>query len=123
MKFAFSTVACPQWDFDTIASKAKEYGYDGVEIRAFLDESILTASNLFLTDPAKLKSLFNYYQVEIACLASSVMFHQNKKLDARSVDECRKFIDIAGLLNCPLVKIFDAQVRPGQSRQGAGVLF
>ena len=34
MKFAFSTVSCPKWDFDTIAARAKEYGYDGVEVRA-----------------------------------------------------------------------------------------
>ena len=48
------TIACPKWDFETIASRAKEYGYDGVEVRGFLNESILTASNIFLSDPAKL---------------------------------------------------------------------
>src|SRR5829696_6820797 len=32
MKFAFSTVSCPTWDFDTIVSRAKDYGHDGVEV-------------------------------------------------------------------------------------------
>src|SRR5437773_1440968 len=58
MKFAFSTVSCPKWDFETIALRAKEYGYDGVEIRGFLNESILTASNVFLTDPGKFSRIF-----------------------------------------------------------------
>src|SRR5688572_1066947 len=55
MRFAFSTISCPKWDFETIASRAREYGYEGVEIRGFLNESILTAANVFLTDPAKVR--------------------------------------------------------------------
>src|SRR5438132_12879868 len=69
MKLAFSTVACPDWDFETIAARAKEYGYDGVEIRGFLNESILTAANVFLTEPAKVRRIFENAGVEIACLA------------------------------------------------------
>ena len=92
MKFAFSTVACPKWDFDTIATRAKEYGYDGVEIRGFLNESILTASNVFLTDPAKLRSLFKYHDIEIACLASSISMMGERKHDAIAAEDCRRFI-------------------------------
>jgi sugar phosphate isomerase/epimerase len=40
MKFGFSTVSCPAWDFETIVARAAEYGYDGVEIRAFSNESV-----------------------------------------------------------------------------------
>ena len=31
MRLAFSTLACPKWSFETIVSRAKEYGYDGVD--------------------------------------------------------------------------------------------
>ena len=55
MKFAFSTLSAPKWDFHTIIAKAKEYGYDGVEIRGFLNESILTAANIFLSEPQKVR--------------------------------------------------------------------
>lgn len=119
MKFAFSTVACPEWDFETIASRAKEYGYDGVEIRGFLNESILTASNVFLTDPAKLRSLFKFAGVEIACLASSIAMTGNKKADAKLTGDCKKFIDTAADLGCGLVKVFDTTVKPGQNRSNA----
>lgn len=123
IRTAFSTVACPKWDFDTIAAKAKEYGYEGVEIRGFVNESILTASNVFLTDPVKLKSLFNYHGIEIACLASSIAMTGNKRRDKRLADDCKRFIDAAAQLNCGLVKIFDTEVHPGQSRAAAGIAF
>jgi len=113
MKFAFSTVSCPKWDFQTIATRAKEYGYDGVEVRGFLNEAILTASNVFLTDPAKLKSLFKYAGVEIACLASSIAMTGGKKHDAIEASDLKRFIDTAEALGCGLVKIFDSEVVPG----------
>jgi sugar phosphate isomerase/epimerase len=121
MRFAFSTVSCPKWDFDTIVARAKEYGYEGVEVRGFLNEAILTASNPFLTDPRKLRDLFDDNDLDICCLASSIAFSQNKKRDAQAAADLRQFIDTAAALHCPLVKVFDTQVRPGQDRPSAGV--
>jgi sugar phosphate isomerase/epimerase len=121
MKFAFSTVSCPKWDFETIAARAKEYGYQGVELRGFLNESLLTASNPFLTDPNKVRGIFNSAGIEIACLSSSIAFKNKKKLDAVSADELRKYIDTAAAIGSPLVKVFDTQVRAGQTRESAGI--
>ena len=123
MKFAFSTVSCPTWDFETIVSRAKEYGYDGVEIRGFLNESILTAANVFLTDAAKVKRMFADGGVEIACLASSIAMRQSKKEDARLADDLKKFVDTAVEIGCPIVKIFDTQAKPGLSRASTGIAF
>jgi sugar phosphate isomerase/epimerase len=121
MKFAFSTVSCPKWDFETIVARAKEYGYHGVEVRGFLNESLLTASNPFLTDPAKVRTIFGNAGVEICCLSSSIAFQNNKKADAKSADELRKYIDNAAAIGSPLVKVFDTQLKPGQTREGAGI--
>ena len=82
-------------------------------MRGFLNESILTASNVFLTDPSKLKSLFNYHGIQIACLASSISMSGQKKRDATSAADLRRFIDTAAALGCGLVKIFDSEVKPG----------
>ena len=121
MRFAFSTVSCPKWDFDTIVARAKEYGYQGVEVRGFLNEAILTASNPFLTDARKLRDLFDDNDLDICCLASSIAMTQNRKRDKAAAAELRQFIDMAQALRCPLVKVFDTQVRPGQDRPSAGV--
>ena len=129
MKFAFSTVSCPKWDFETIVARAREYGYDGVEVRGFLNESVLTSANVFLSDPRKVQRTFDAGGVKIACLASSIAMRQpgpawkfwGRGPNDRSAAELRTFIDTAQQLGCPLVKIFDSQVRPGQTRDGAGV--
>jgi sugar phosphate isomerase/epimerase len=121
MKFAFSTVACPEWDFQTVAAKAKEYGYDGVEIRGFLNESILTSANVFLSDPAKVARIFEGAGVEIACLASSIAMTGKRKADETAAADARKFIETAEAVGCRIVKIFDTQVRPGQDRASAAV--
>src|SRR5215211_5883241 len=110
MKFAFSTVCAPTWDFETIIARAKEYGYDGVEIRSLADR---TAANPLLVDPAKLRRQFGDAGVEIACLATSIAMAQDKRRDARHADELRRYIDLAQSLACPVVKIFDTQVKPG----------
>jgi sugar phosphate isomerase/epimerase len=133
MKFAFSTVSCPAWDFETICARAKEYGYGGVEIRGFLNESILTAANIFLSDPGKIRAMFKYHGIDIACLASSVAMSWDKKKDRVAADDARRFIDMAAAVGCPVVKIFDTQVQPGtvivptrwgnHSRSSAAVAF
>src|SRR2546426_2167311 len=103
MHFAFSTVACPSWDFETICNRAKEYGYDGVEVRGFLNESILTASNIFLTDPAKLRSTFKYHGLDICCIASSIAIKGNKKADRIAAEDCKRYIDTAAEVGCRIV--------------------
>jgi sugar phosphate isomerase/epimerase len=120
-KFAFSTVACPAWNLQTIADRAKEYGYGGVEFRTFLEDATMPGANLFLTDPAKVNSLFAAAGIEIASLASSIAFHGDRRKDAVAADELRQHLDLAAKLNCKTVKIFDTQVKPGQSRITAGV--
>jgi sugar phosphate isomerase/epimerase len=122
MKFAFSTVSCPKWDFETIAAKAKELGYDGVELRGFLNEAILTAANVFLTDPKKIQRIFADAGADICCLASSIAFDArgNSRTNRERADELRKFIDTAAAIGCSNVKIFDTQVKPGQNRAVVG---
>ena len=122
MKFAFSTVSCPEWDFEQIASRAKDYGYDGVEIRGFLNEPLLTSSNVFLTDAKKVRSLFKYHQIEIACLSSSIAMSGKAKADRQRAEELKQFIDTASAIGCPLVKLFDAMVAPGGFFTPAGLM-
>jgi sugar phosphate isomerase/epimerase len=129
MKFAFSTVSCPAWDFDTIVARAQEYGYGGVEVRGFLDEPAATTADLFGTDLDDLRRKFDDAGVEVACLASSIAMEQpppawlvwRRPPNERRAAELRTYIDAADRLGCRLVKIFDTQVRPGQTRASAGV--
>jgi sugar phosphate isomerase/epimerase len=119
MKFAFSTVSCPKWDFATIVARAREYEYDGVELRCSPGETVLTAANVFLSDVRKVRAAFEGGGVEIACLSSSIAMSGKRRADARHSAEVRSYVDTARELGCRLVKVFDAQVRAGQSRSSA----
>jgi sugar phosphate isomerase/epimerase len=105
MKFAFSTVACPQWDFQTIAANARQLGYDGVEIR--LQNT--------LPDPAQIRSTFAAAQVEIAVLASSVALAGKRKADNQAAVDLNRYIDTAQAIGCPVVRIFGTCVHAGRS--------
>ena len=116
MKFAFSSLACPDWDFQALASKAREYGYQGVELRAFADESAGEKSNVFLSNPAKTLEIFTGQNIEIACLSTSVSYTGKSGLDARGESQLKQAIEIARSLKCPFVKLFDFKLSPGQNK-------
>ncbi len=40
MKIAFSTLGCPDFDWSDIYSMAKDFGFDGIEMRGLGDESV-----------------------------------------------------------------------------------
>ncbi len=54
MKLAFTTLGCPNWDLDTIISKAVKYGYDGVDFRGYLGEMDIYKLPLFLINYAEI---------------------------------------------------------------------
>src|SRR5947208_17106554 len=111
MKFAFSTLSAPTWDFETLVLRAKDYRYDGVEIRGFLNESVLTAANIFLTDLAKVRRIFGDGGIEICCLASSIAFANDRKRDAVLANDLKLFIDTAATVRCPAGNISDLNAR------------
>jgi sugar phosphate isomerase/epimerase len=118
MKFAFSTLACPGWDWATIATRAKDYGYDGVEI-AVGDDMDASPNNILRSELAKVKSLFTDQNIEVACLSSAIAMTEKKRLNEQAAIQARQLIDLAALLGCRLVKVLDREVRPGHSREKA----
>lgn len=55
MKFAFSTVACPEWTLARVASFAQDAGYQGVELPAFGSGSTQFTCDPALTDAEKIR--------------------------------------------------------------------
>ena len=53
MKISFMTLGCPNWDLDTICRRGREYGFDGVDFRGYLDEIDITKLPLFTTQAAE----------------------------------------------------------------------
>src|SRR4051812_21874101 len=104
MKLAFSTIACPAWDFTAIAASAREFGYDGVELRGYFDEPARTTSNVFLTDPQRVREIFEQAGTPIACLTSGISMGKSQRDHESAARALRTYIKTAATLNCPIVR-------------------
>ena len=106
MRLAFSTLGCPSWGITDIIANAVRNGYSGVEVRGLKEHIDLRQSPDFAPSArASLVRRFADVNVNICCLSASASF-ANATMKDVSIDEARAFIEIAGDLNCPMVRVF-----------------
>lgn len=119
IKLAFSTVACPDWTLEQVAERAREMGYDGVELRTLGGGSSGLASDPALTEPGKVRDVLRAFGVAPACLSTSIALHMKDDSAGRAAHwETVKAIESAAKIGCPLVRVFAHEVEPGQNRAG-----
>ncbi len=115
MKLAFGTVACPHWTLERVASFVRESGYDGVELRTFLDTPERIVCEPSLTGGRKLREMFADAGASIPSLATSVSFDEailppvvgRALLDTeKSVRACQRAIRLADDVSIPMVRVF-----------------
>lgn len=111
MKLAFSSVGCPGWDLATMVEKAKEYGYQGIELRSLGGQMYLPLAPELASNPQNIARLMGDTGIEIVCLATGNAFHmRDSKEVAKNVAEVREYIELAGKLECPFVRVFGAEI-------------
>lgn len=71
MKICFSTLACPDFTWPEIYSMAKDFNFDGIEVRGLGDELFTVKAQPF-TDAALPTTInkLNSLGLEIPCLSS-----------------------------------------------------
>ena len=105
MKLAFMTLGCPDWDLDTICKRGREYGFDGVDFRGYLDTLDITTLPMFTTHAAATLKQLNDAGLEVSAVSSSItVCVPEKRLD--NLEEARRTIAAAHALNCSNVRIF-----------------
>lgn len=120
MKPGFSAVACPQWDLATIVRRAKEFGYEGIEVATLGGRALSPTEPALADDPAAVRRLFADAGVELVCLATPVRVagaDADRTRAARS--ELLAFLDLAARLGCPFVRVFAARPPPAGDRNAA----
>jgi sugar phosphate isomerase/epimerase len=123
-KIAFSTLACPDWDFEQIVTAGMRYGYDGVEIRQVGGETdLLTvpafersrrkASREFLN---RARSSAGSRSFSICGLASSVRFDYPRESERDAQFSIGKaYVELAAEFEAGLVRVF-GDVLPASSK-------
>ena len=100
MRLAFTTLACPTWSFEQVADAARDYGYEGLELR-LLDGELVTP-NLRTDQQARVRRVSADAGLELCCLDTSL-----KVADpAASLDEGYGYLELAAALGTPLIRVF-----------------
>jgi sugar phosphate isomerase/epimerase len=119
MKYGFSTLGCPDWSVEKIASEAARFGYDGVEVRGIkrvMDLSKVAECSEENADATK--GLFADAGVEIVGINSSAQFCKPDGPDREAAHaEAEKHIDIAARMGAPFMRVFGGFVPEGESRE------
>ena len=119
MKLAFSTLGCPDWELREIVAAARNWGYDGVELRAVGGSLDLLGRAEFA--PAQLATTRAYFEdagIEICCVDTSCAFHsadQNER--ANQVKIALGHADLAARLGASLIRVFPDRIQAGAERE------
>jgi sugar phosphate isomerase/epimerase len=110
IKIAYSSVAAPGWDLDTLVTKAAEYGYDGLELRGLSGELYLPVCPALTRDPASVRNLLAEHKIELICLGSSAVLTARSREAARQKASIIEYMELAASLGCPAVRVYVGDV-------------
>lgn len=105
MKTSFSTLACPDFSWQDIYSMAKDFNFDGIEIRGLGDNIYSTKAAPFTDEELpntldKLKEL----DIEISCLSSGEPVNNLETKD-KAIAEITDYVGLASKLSTKYVRV------------------
>lgn len=105
MKISFSTVGCPDWMLNEVLAAAKDFGYDGVEIRGLGEDLFLPEAPCF--GPKRLETSLREIResgIEISCIsADASCLLSSHSLDV--VSNIRRYCDLTKLVGATNIRI------------------
>jgi len=116
---SYSSIACPDWPLEKILEFAVKYNYNGIELRGLERQMDLTKSRQFATKEniASTCKLLSDKKLKILCLGSSAAMHHSPGEEReKNMDEAKRYIELAHLLNCPYIRVFPNRVPKGEGR-------
>lgn len=118
MKYSFMSFSCPGASIEELIASAKKYGYDGVEPRTASGHGhgIEIEADSAARESAKEK--FAASGVEISCIATSCKYSDPSTSD-ENVEDTKKYIDLAGDVGSPAVRVFGGLLPDGATRDEA----
>ena len=116
---SFSTLGCPDWDFQKIVDFASLNKYNGIEFRGIKRQLDLTLCPEF--SPKNIQNTIDIMvgnNLKFTDLGSSCSLHYAEpKERLKNLDEGRKFIDLAQKMHCPYIRVFPNNLPKDQERE------
>lgn len=118
MKFAFSTLGCPDWPIEKIADEAARLRYDAVEIRGVRRVFDLSETPEFAPENiAATRKLFADAGLPVVSIDASASFcHPDDDKQQAAFDEALRHVEIAHEMGAPIVRVFGGNIPEGQPR-------
>ena len=111
MQLSFSTLGCPNWDLNQVIKNAKNYGFDGVEIRGIKDQLDVSKLPEFVKRSRETREKFGDAAIELICFSSSVRMaepDQTKQQD--HLDELKRYVELCYNFGTPFIRIFGGEI-------------
>jgi len=117
MKLAFSTLGCPDWTLEQCVAAAREYGYDGIELR--LLDGAKIEPGIGASARSRVRTVLDAAGLPLVCLDTSVRIAQpDPEARAAQIRDGLAMIDLAAEWRAPLVRVF-GEPPPETSEQDA----
>ncbi len=117
---SFSTLGCPDWTFQQIADFASVNSYDGIELRGIQHELDLTKCDAFSTaeNITATMTIMKEKKLQFVDLGSSSTLHFPEGAERqKNLDEGKRFIDLAGQIQCPYIRVFPNKIPKDQGKE------
>ncbi len=105
MKIAFSTLGCPDFDWNEICSMAKDLGFSGIELRGLGGNMFSLKGNVF-SDSEIEKTIQDLKKrnLEVPCISSGCALCYADKRE-ETAQEIKKYIDLAQKLGSSYIRL------------------
>ena len=116
MKLSFTTLGCPDWTLDQIATQGKALGYDGIELRTAPDKRHISpdATNAELAAAAR---TFAKARIPVMSIMGYCRFAFTDPAEvAANQALMRKLFRVAKALKAPFIRTFAGQIPKGANK-------
>lgn len=113
LPLAFSTLACPAWEWRQILDFAEANQFAAIELRGLMTSMDLPSRPEFGENRiAQSKQEIAAHGLKIACVSSSSAMHESDPAKReQSLADARRFIDLAAALGAPYVRVFGNDIK------------
>ena len=119
MKLAFTTLGCPEWDLDTILSRAVEYSFDGVDFRGYQRNLEIYRLPEFSSQSEETAGRFAHAGLEVPCFSSSAYILE--KPEDYNLMEVTEYSRLCEVFGASFVRVFGGRLAKWGGARAAAV--
>ncbi len=121
MKLGFSTLGCPKWSFDEILTNAKNYGFDGFEVRGIQGEmDLLRIPEFQPANRAESLQRVKDAGLEIMMMMTGCRFSSADPQERQTnIDDAKANMDLALDLGADKIRVYGGRIAPEVNKEDA----